>query len=147
VSTSSGGRQQEWLQNWAAQHAAFEAIFAEEIAPGGLTSAIIDPVACAGAGADPRLTVLWGALGEAPAGGSEEELDNANNHSVVLRAELGRASLLISGDLPPRFAQRHHRRAARRAQPENRPARHRIARAPGAVERLVSSVVLSASVK
>jgi competence protein ComEC len=97
LTTSSGGRQQEWLQNWATQHATFEAIPAEEIAAGGVTSGVIDPVACADG--DPRLTVLWGALGDAPDGWSEEEFDNANNHSVVLRAELGRASVLISGDL------------------------------------------------
>lgn len=97
LTSSSGGRQQAWLQDWAREHAVLETVTAGDVEQGGSTSGVIDAVDCDDG--DPRLSVLWGALEEAPAEWSHEAFENANNHSLVLRVELGRASFLVSGDL------------------------------------------------
>ncbi len=80
----------------------------------GLANAIIDPFdACASAGdgdmsagggalIDPRVTALWGRVHDASelaSGWQDEDLSNANNHSVVLRIDFGAASVLLTGDL------------------------------------------------
>jgi competence protein ComEC len=93
----SGGRKQQALQQWADEHAKLETIDAAAIDPGGRTSAIVDPIACADA--DPRLSVLWGRVAPRPAGWGKGAFDEANNHSVTLRVELGAASFLVTGDL------------------------------------------------
>ena len=65
------------------------------VSPEGMTSAVIDPIACPGT--DPLFRVLWGALGE-------EDWDHAifadpNASSVVTRVDFGAASFLFPGDL------------------------------------------------
>lgn len=94
----SGGPQQAWLQAKAADGAfPLRVVARADVPPGGLTDAVIDPVACDDG--DPALRALWGAVDSPPAAWSSETADNANNHSVVLRVDLGQASLLITGDL------------------------------------------------
>jgi competence protein ComEC len=93
----SGHRQQAWLEDWARSHARYETAVAERIPSGGATSNVIDPLQCAEV--DPRIRVLWGGVGEKPAAWSGKAYDNANNHSVLVRVDFGRASFLVSGDL------------------------------------------------
>lgn len=60
----------------------------------GLTNDIIDPVAgCEASKVDPEITALWGRVD------SDHYSDNANDHSVVLRINYGKSSVLLSGDL------------------------------------------------
>ena len=62
----------------------------------GLTNQVIDPVKCPTV--DPKVTALWGQV--SPSGSwSGNDFSNANNHSVVLRIDFGKSSMLISGDL------------------------------------------------
>lgn len=75
--------------------------------PDGLSNDIIDPFpACARRGdtvaIDPVVTALWGRIdssSELSSTWSEDDLDNANNHSVVLRIDFGASSALFPGDL------------------------------------------------
>ncbi len=62
----------------------------------GLTNAIIDPINCDPV--DPRIRVLWG---QAKNGGGwhKKEFENGNNHSVAVRIDYGKASILFTGDL------------------------------------------------
>jgi competence ComEA-like helix-hairpin-helix protein len=62
----------------------------------GLTGAIIDPVKCANV--DPKVTVLWGATPR-NADWSASDFRNENNHSVVVRIDFGKSSVLFTGDL------------------------------------------------
>lgn len=71
--------------------ARLERVRARAVPPGGLTSAVVDPIDCDAV--DPELRVLWGALED------EEGERNGNNHSVVLHLRFGRASALFTGDL------------------------------------------------
>jgi competence ComEA-like helix-hairpin-helix protein len=66
----------------------------------GRTNEVIDPVDCKNMKppVDPIITALWGAQADNP-GWTKEDFTNVNNHSVVLRVDFGKASLLISGDL------------------------------------------------
>jgi competence protein ComEC len=87
--TSSGGKEQRIAINTAKRkRIPSQAVHASAVPPGGLTSPIIDPVACPDG--DPDIRVLWGAV---------DKDDNLNNHSVVVRISLGQASILITGDL------------------------------------------------
>ena len=63
----------------------------------GLTNEDIDPLACDEC--DPRLSVLAGGIDPKPTDWSKTAFENLNNHSLVIRAELGGASLLVTGDL------------------------------------------------
>ena len=75
--------------------------------PDGLSNDIIDPFpACSRTpGAtpiDPKVTALWGRIDDASDLTSTwraDDLDNQNNHSVVLRVDFGLASALFPGDL------------------------------------------------
>ena len=62
----------------------------------GLTDLHVDPLKCSTC--DPRVVLLSGQHSEGPAW-SEEELENKNNHSLVLRVDFGEASFLFTGDL------------------------------------------------
>lgn len=71
-----------------------------DIPPDGLTSALIDPFACEAV--DPKLTVLWGQVANDPGWGvsyGTSRFDNENNHSVVVRLDVGESSFLLTGDL------------------------------------------------
>lgn len=94
--TSSGGAHQRRAINVAkAKKLPSEVIRASAVPAGGLTSPVIDPIACPDG--DPDIRVLWGAVEKASWG--SKELENLNNHSIVVRVTLGKSSLLITGDL------------------------------------------------
>jgi hypothetical protein len=62
----------------------------------GLTDSTIDPVDCAGT--NPKIAALSGRRDDNP-GGSHEDFDNKNNHSIVIRVDFGKASFSFTGDL------------------------------------------------
>lgn len=68
----------------------------------GLSGPVIDPFGeCKGV--DPVVSALWGRSALDP-GWAEDDygsrpFDNANNHSVVVRVDLGASSLVVTGDL------------------------------------------------
>jgi len=97
MTTGSGGPQQKWAQDWARKHARLETIDGVLVHAGGKTSKTIDPIKCQDE--DPKIAALWGALSKRPEGWTADAFGNANNHSVVLRIDFGRASFLVSGDL------------------------------------------------
>ena len=66
----------------------------------GATNNVIDPFKCAAI--DPVVTAFWGSQNEAVAGpavGLRHVYNTANNHSVVIRIDFGKASMLFTGDL------------------------------------------------
>jgi competence protein ComEC len=96
--TSSGGKAQRTVINAArAKHVPSEVITNSRVPAGGLTSKVIDPVACPDG--DPDIRVLWGAVDRGSVRWGPKELENYNNHSVVVRIALGKSSILITGDL------------------------------------------------
>ena len=62
----------------------------------GLTSPVIDPIQCDDI--DPKITLLWG-TSKAKGTWTKKAFENQNNHSVVLRIDFGKSSMLITGDL------------------------------------------------
>lgn len=96
--TSSGGRDQRSALS-AAQSKGIpsEKINIRAIPPGGLTNAVIDPIACPDG--DPDIRVLWGAVDKSTVSWGSSDIDNMNNQSVVVRISLGSSSILITGDL------------------------------------------------
>ncbi len=101
----SGGAGQSELQQFARDHAAtthYRAVHLEEIPqPLGLTDAVIDPIRCPNI--DPQIHALWGQVATDPGWPGirfgKTPFQNANNHSVVLRVDFGKASALFTGDL------------------------------------------------
>ena len=63
---------------------------------GGVSDAVIDPVACPAI--DPKIRVLSGGFGSNP-GWPNDAFANGNNHSLVIRIDFGRSSFLFTGDL------------------------------------------------
>jgi competence protein ComEC len=96
--TSSGGKQQRTAINTAKRkRIPSEVITSGKVPKGGLTSPVIDPINCPDG--DPDIRVLWGAVDSASVRWGSKELENYNNHSVVVRISLGKSSILITGDL------------------------------------------------
>jgi len=62
----------------------------------GFSDSIIDPIKCINC--DPLITFLQGGFEENP-GWSHSAFDNKNNHSLVIRIDLGESSFLFTGDL------------------------------------------------
>jgi competence protein ComEC len=77
---------------------------ADIVKKGGLTDDVIDPFRCEAV--DPVVRVLSGGVADDPGWGTDNwgklHFDNENNHSVVVRVDVGNASLLITGDLEER---------------------------------------------
>lgn len=97
LNTSLGASQQKALRKWGKDHGHYEGIKVANIPGIGLTSSVIDPIACADV--DPVIRVLWGRLVPRPSTWSQEEYKNENNHSVVVRVDFGAASFLFPGDI------------------------------------------------
>lgn len=75
----------------------YTAVWQKDIPKGlGLTNPLIDPVNCGNV--DPAITALWGQVGTG-LGWNKAQLDNGNNHSIVIRVDFGKASMLLTGDL------------------------------------------------
>lgn len=109
-----GATQQIAVHTWLKGHSEttrYLAVRAADIPEGGLTGPPIDTIgACAGAATDPKLTALWGAVTDQLSTYGE----NPNNHSVVLRVDYGKSSVLFTGDLEliglSRLADRYEKR-------------------------------------
>lgn len=109
--SGSGVRQQRDLHDFAETYATPRWYVLERKArPDGQSNDIIDPFpACsrdrelpAADRIDPVITALWGQIDDASTlsgNWPREDLDNGNNHSVVLRVDFGSASALFPGDL------------------------------------------------
>lgn len=63
----------------------------------GLSDGAIDPVSCHSC--DPRITVLSGGRRTKPSEWTQDQFENENNHSLLIRVDFGAASFLIPGDL------------------------------------------------
>lgn len=64
--------------------------------PSGLSDVMIDPVACKPT--DPQIRLLSGGYTQNP-GFTHRQFEDANNHSLVVRIDFGKASFLFTGDL------------------------------------------------
>jgi competence protein ComEC len=97
--TGSGISQQQKLRAWAKANANYKGVRTRDIVGNaGFTNATIDPLeSCEGV--DPKIRVLWGSVKKKPAAWSQQEYDDENNHSVVIRVDFGKASFLFPGDL------------------------------------------------
>jgi competence protein ComEC len=80
----------------------FKAVTTSAISKSGLSNAVIDPVKCVPV--DPRIKVLWGTSAVNP-GWPRSAFEDENNHSLVIRFDYGKASLLITGDLEEKAQQ------------------------------------------
>lgn len=98
----SGSANAKWMANHAVTHA--PQIPAVEVTndaidaagPNGLAGPVVDPVACARV--DPDIRILSGSHNDNP-GWPDGDLENGNNHSLVIRVAYGKAKFLFTGDL------------------------------------------------
>ena len=94
----SGGEQQELAEQEMKKKGALRTIARTEVENGkGLTDAQIDPVQCGEV--DPAITVFWGGLKQNTEGWEPKVFTNANNHSLVIRIDVGGHPVLVTGDL------------------------------------------------
>ena len=97
-----GGKPQIALHKWVAQvnkrksdTVGIERLETALIPARGLANPIIDPIAsCKTSKIDPKIVALWGQVVD-----EKDFSDNPNDHSVVLRIDFGKSSLLLTGDL------------------------------------------------
>lgn len=109
VPRGSGRHNARWMLGYAQQASPRIAVRpvtqgdVEAAGRSGLTDATIDPFACAGT--DPKVRILAGGreLPDGtefrPADWGDEDMDNGNNHSLVIRVDYGESSFLFPGDL------------------------------------------------
>lgn len=109
VARGSGRANASWMLQHAVENSpqiVFRAVSegdVEAAGTAGLTDATIDPLACQGT--DPKIRILSGGreLPDGtqfrPADWGDEDMDNGNNHSLVIRVDYGAASFLFPGDL------------------------------------------------
>lgn len=95
-----GGRPQIAMHEWIAKqgkNVGHRDIRAADIdGKTGITGPVIDPISgCGRSAVDPQITALWGAETRDLASYGE----NPNLHSIALRVDFGKASILITGDL------------------------------------------------
>lgn len=94
----SGGEAQELAEQQMKKRGALRTISRAEVENGkGLTDAQIDPVQCEGV--DPEISVYWGGLKQNSEGWEPKVFANANNHSLVVRVDVGGHPVLVTGDL------------------------------------------------
>ena len=95
---NSGISGQKALQNYARDtDAGYVGLAETDITTvAGVTNEIIDPLDCrrGDVGFDPRITALWGRVDE-----QSDWANNANNDSVIVRVDFGKASFLFTGDM------------------------------------------------
>ncbi|WP_298166605.1 MBL fold metallo-hydrolase [Novosphingobium sp.] len=109
VARGSGRANAKWMLAHARETSpaiAFRAVSEADVeaaGTAGLTDNIIDPIACPTI--DPRIRVLAGGR-ELPDGTEfrpsdwgDEDIENGNNHSLVIRVDFGQSSFLFPGDL------------------------------------------------
>ncbi|MBT8492361.1 MAG: MBL fold metallo-hydrolase [Deltaproteobacteria bacterium] len=96
-----GGRPQMALHQWVTKQrkrgraVGFERLDTVVVQAKGLKNDVIDPVgSCKSSEVDPEITALWGQVV-----GEKGYSDNPNDHSVVLRVDFGKSSILVTGDL------------------------------------------------
>lgn len=82
----------------AGEPVGFEPIVVDELPARGLVNEVVNPIACGTV--NPKITALWGTANTE--GWTKKDAGNQNNHSVVLRIDFGRSSLLFTGDLEER---------------------------------------------
>ena len=94
----SGGETQEAAEQQMKKAGTLRTISRAEVENGkGLTDAQIDPVQCEGV--DPKITVYWGGLKSNSEGWEDKVFRNANNHSLVVKVDVGGHPVLVTGDL------------------------------------------------
>lgn len=94
----SGGETQELAEQDAKKRNALRMVSRAEIENGrGVTDEHIDPVTCGDV--DPKLTVYWGGLKQNTEGWEPKAFANANNHSLVVKLDVGGHPVLVTGDL------------------------------------------------
>ncbi|AJP73445.1 MBL fold metallo-hydrolase [Sphingomonas hengshuiensis] len=109
VARGSGRSNARWMLNHAQQTApqiALRPVSEGEVEAAGrvgLTDGVIDPLACAGT--DPKVRILAGGrelpdgTEYRPADWGDDDMDNGNNHSLVIRVDYGETAFLFPGDI------------------------------------------------
>lgn len=109
VARGSGRANARWMLNHAQQTSPRIALRpvsqgeVESAGKAGLTDGVIDPLACAGT--DPKVRILAGGrelpdgTEYRPADWGDEDMENGNNHSLVIRIDYGETSFLFPGDI------------------------------------------------
>lgn len=98
----SGKANQKWAQdNAQSLGITYRSYSSSQITSGngnsGYTDTILDPLDCSAV--DPEVVLFSGRFDTRPAGWSNSELGNGNNHSLVIKVTFDSASVLITGDL------------------------------------------------
>lgn len=94
----SGGETQELAEQAMKKKGALRTVARAEVEAGkGVTDAQIDPVMCGEV--DPVITVFWGGLKQNTEGWENKVFSNANNHSLVIKVDVGGHPVLVTGDL------------------------------------------------
>lgn len=94
----SGGEPQELAEAEMKKKGALRTVARGEVENGqGLTDAQIDPVSCGEV--DPVISVYWGGLKQNTEGWEPKVFRNANNHSLVIKIDVGGHPVLVTGDL------------------------------------------------
>jgi len=94
----SGGEPQELAEKEMKKRGALRTITRAEVESGkGITDLQIDPVKCGDV--DPLITVFWGSLKQNTEGWEPRVFSNANNHSLVIKVDVGGHPVLVTGDL------------------------------------------------
>jgi competence protein ComEC len=97
--SGSGSRFAAWLRSQPPPVDSVISVRRDDVAAGGIDIAQETLGAAAPGAPAPSIRLLWGGLDAALAGWGAEDFRNENNHSVALRVDWGRASLLFPGDL------------------------------------------------
>lgn len=94
----SGGEAQELAEQAMKKRGALRTVARAEVEAGkGVTDAQIDPVQCGEV--DPVISVFWGGLKQNSEGWEPKVFTNANNHSLVIKIDVGGHPVLVTGDL------------------------------------------------
>jgi competence protein ComEC len=99
----SGWRNATWMRDHAndnGRHTVLRTVTHDDVARisdrSGVSDDVIDPVKCAGG--DPRIRIVHGPRAQNP-GWSKDDYEDANNGSLIVRIDYGKASFLFLGDI------------------------------------------------